>query len=104
VVRPDVLVICPIADGERLTRAPELIFEVVSVKTARRDEETKPMLYRDEGVLCYVLAYPDARKARVDRLVEGEYRKVGDFQNERLLFELPACTIPFDFGRVWRQR
>ena len=41
VVRPDVLVICYQPEGERLTRAPSLIFEVISPKTARPDEGIK---------------------------------------------------------------
>jgi hypothetical protein len=35
VVRPDVLVICYQPEGERLTRAPDLIFEVISPRTTR---------------------------------------------------------------------
>lgn len=35
VVRPDVLVICYAPEGDRLTRAPALVFEVISPKTAR---------------------------------------------------------------------
>lgn len=54
VVRPDVILICYEPEGERLTRAPELIFEVISPATARRDEQTKFQLYREEGVSCYV--------------------------------------------------
>jgi len=104
VVRPDVLVICHAPEDDRLTRAPELIFEVISMKTARRDEVTKLELYRDEGVGHYVLVYPEARKAKVYRLVEGAYRKIGDFHDERHSFELSNCVIPFDFSRLWRRR
>lgn len=104
VVRPDVLVICHEPEDDRLTRAPELIFEIVSPNTARRDEVTKFALYRDEGVAHYVIAYPGDRKAKVWRLVEGEYRKVGDFHDERHRFELSKCAIDLDFGRFWRRK
>ncbi|WP_413925962.1 Uma2 family endonuclease [Candidatus Accumulibacter phosphatis] len=53
VVRPDVLVICYQPESERLTRAPDLIFEVISPKTTRRDEVVKFDLYRTEGVSHY---------------------------------------------------
>ena len=61
---------------------------VVPPATARRDELTKFQLYRDEGVSWYVLVYPSAAKAKVYRLVEGDYRKVGDFHDERHTFAL----------------
>jgi Uma2 family endonuclease len=104
VVRPDVLVICFEPAGERLTRAPDLIFEILSPATARRDEHTKFQLYRDEGVRWYVLVDPVAARAKVYRLVDGEYRKVGDFRTESCQFELSNCTITFDFGRLWTGR
>lgn len=104
VVRPDVLVICYQPEGDRLTRAPDLIFEVISAKTARRDEITKFELYRAEGVAHYVLVYPDAKKAKVWRLVDGNYRKVGDFHNETHCFELSKCAFDFDFSRLWKRK
>jgi Uma2 family endonuclease len=104
VVRPDVLVICYQPEGERLTRAPALIFEVISPKTSRRDEVVKFDLYRAEGVAHYVLVYPDAKKAKVYRLIDGEYRIVGDFHEELHCFELPGCAIDFDFSRIWKRK
>jgi Uma2 family endonuclease len=87
-----------------LTRAPALIFEVISPKTSRRDEVVKFDLYRAEGVAHYVLVYPDAKKAKVYRLIDGEYRIVGDFHEELHCFELPGCAIDFDFSRIWKRK
>ncbi len=103
VVRPDIVVICHKPEGDWITRAPELIFEIVSPKTARRDEVLKFELYREEGVAHYVIVYPDLRKAKVWRLVDGEYRKVGDFHDERHRFELSKCAIEIEFARLWRR-
>jgi Uma2 family endonuclease len=104
VVRPDVLVICYQPEGDRLTRAPDLIFEVVSPKSARRDEVVKFELYRQEGVAHYVLVYPEAKKAKVWRLMEGEYRKQGDFHDESHRFDLSKCSLDFDFSRLWKRK
>ena len=101
VTRPDVLAICSPIDGDRITRAPALVAEVLSPKTARRDEQTKFQLYRDEGVGYYILLYPDLAKAKVYRLVDGDYRKVGDFQREICRVELPHCVVDVDFSRLW---
>ncbi len=102
VVRPDCMVICYEPEDDRLTRAPELIFEVVSKSSARRDELLKYELYQHEGVAHYVLVYPDKRKAKVYRLMDGVYRKVGDFSKETRLFDLSKCAFDFDFGFIWR--
>jgi hypothetical protein len=37
----------------------------------------------------------------VYRLVDGEYRKVGDFQREICPIALPDCTIALDVGKLW---
>ena len=98
----DVLVICYQPEGERLTRAPSLIFEVISPKTARRDEIIKFDLYRTEGVMHYVLIYPGSKKAKVYRLIEGEYRKVGDFMMKNIASnfpDAPLISIFFASGR-----
>ncbi|WP_456457866.1 Uma2 family endonuclease [Nitratifractor sp.] len=102
VVRPDSMVICYEPD-ERLTKRPEIIFEVISPGTARRDEILKFDLYRSEGVPFYLLVYPDQRKAKLYRLENHEYRKVGDFSDELHRFELGKCAIDFDFSKIWRQ-
>jgi len=104
VVRPDVLVICYEPEGERLTRAPSLIVEVISKTSARRDEGLKFDLYRAEGVTHYIVVYPEAQKAKVWHWVEGDYRKVGDFMNECHRFELPTCVVDVDFSRLWRRK
>jgi len=102
VVRPDVLVISYTPEGDRLTRAPDLIFEVVSAKTARHDEVIKFDLYRTEAVAHYVLVYPEAQKAKVWRLIDGDYRKVADFHDETHRFDLSKCSLDFDFSRLWK--
>jgi Uma2 family endonuclease len=96
-----VIVICFEPDGDRITRAPALIAEVVSPKTARRDEQTKFQLYRDEGVGYYILLYPNEAKAKVYQLIDGEYRKLGDFQRESCPIGLPDCRIELNFARLW---
>jgi len=104
VVRPDVLVICYTPEGDRLTRAPDLIFEVISPKTARVDEVIKFNLYRSEAVAHYVLVYPDTKKAKVWRLIDGDYRKVADFHDETHRFDLSKCSFDFDFSRLWKRK
>ena len=61
-VRPDLIVICHEPEGDWVSRAPEMIVEVVSTNSDRRDESIKFGLYEAEGVAYYLLVYPDAKK------------------------------------------
>ena len=102
-VRPDNMVIC-YEPEEKLTKKPEIIFEVISPSTSKRDEILKFELYQNEGVNWYILVYPENRKAKVYQLIDYSYRKVGDFSDEHCLFELEKCHIDFDFNLIWRKR
>ncbi len=103
VVKPDTLVICYEPD-EKITKKPELIFEIASKSTVKRDETLKFELYEQEGVEFYVIVYPKKQMAKLYQLKEGRYLKVGDFSDERYEFELKKCKIDFDFSKIWRRR
>ena len=103
VVRPDCMVIC-YEPEEVLNKAPELVFEVVSPSSARRDEILKFDLYQKEGVKYYAIVYPDSRKAKLFELIDGEYRKHGDFSDETVEMDLSACSLVFDFSFIWRRK
>lgn len=102
VVRPDSMVICYEPD-KKLTKAPTIVFEVISPSTARRDELLKFDLYQSEAVKYYVLVYPDAKKAKLYELIDFSYRKIGDFTDEQYLFTLEDCNINFDFRFIWHK-
>ncbi len=101
VVRPDSLVICYEPD-EKLTKKPEIIFEVASPSTVTKDEKVKIEIYEREGVKYYVIVYPDTKVAKAYELKDGRYIKKGDFSDERTIFTLPTCDIEFDFSKIWR--
>ena len=61
-VRPDVMIVCQ-ALQEKVLVTPSLIIEVVSKSSTKRDEVMKFELYQQEGVLYYILVYPDKRLA-----------------------------------------
>jgi len=103
VVRPDVLLICKPIE-EHVNKTPEIIFEVLSPATARRDETVKFDLYRQEGVRYYVIVHPTKKVAKVYRLTEdGRYVKAGDFTEETFHFALENCPFDFDFSKIWRR-
>ncbi len=66
IVQPDLLVVC---DKDKMTQAniqgaPDLIIEVLSPSTSRKDKREKKALYERYGVREYLLVYP------IDEMVE----------------------------------
>jgi Uma2 family endonuclease len=102
ILRPDSMVVC-YEPEERLNKAPEIVFEIISRSSAKRDEQLKFEVYQNEGVKYYILVYPNGKKAKVYSLHEGKYIKVGDFSDEKYIFELKECSINFDFDFIWKK-
>jgi len=102
VVKPDSMVIC-YQPKDKLTSPPEIVFEVVSKSSSRRDEILKFDLYQSEAIKYYILVYPDNKKAKVYKLIDFKYQKVGDFNDETYKFETKDCNIDFDFGFIWQK-
>ncbi|MEW6238810.1 MAG: Uma2 family endonuclease [Candidatus Omnitrophota bacterium] len=72
VVQPDVLVVC---DKKKITEkniqgAPDLVIEILSPSTAKKDRWEKKNLYEKFGVREYLLADPDGKF--VERFCLGE--------------------------------
>jgi Uma2 family endonuclease len=101
VLRPDVMVICyPITD--KLTKAPEIVIEVISPSTARRDEILKFDIYQKEGIKYYGLAYPEEKKIKIFKLKDGKYIKEGDFlEDDSYTFDIKNCKFDIEFKKVF---
>jgi Uma2 family endonuclease len=100
-VRPDIVLVCGDEGEKYLTKAPKIIIEILSPSTAKKDETVKFELYQEEMVNYYILVYPNDLKAKVYRLKEDRYLKVGDFTKEKLKFEDIECDIVLDFEKVF---
>jgi len=103
VVKPDVVLTCNETNDTYMTKAPEIIVEVISKSTAKRDEQTKFKLYEEEGVKYYIIVYPNDLKAKVYKLENGHYLKVADFLTESYTFEESTCKASVDFGAVFER-
>ena len=101
VVQPDNLVVCHPVEGAYLTRAPELVFEILSKSTAFKDQNAKFTIYETEGVRYYVMVNVEDRVCKVFHLREGRYVKLADAVDETVSFELSKCRIAFDFSLIW---
>lgn len=75
VIQPDVFVVC---DKYKLDKrcckgAPDLIIEVLSPATARKDRKEKFLLYEKHSVKEYWLVEPDTKLVTVFTLKDGQY-------------------------------
>ena len=97
ILRPDILMKCGELDD--ISVIPEIIFEVVSKGSEKRDEILKFSIYEQEGVKYYVIVYPDVKKIKVYKLINGEY-KLQNIKNKLEINDL-TCKIDIDFNKVW---
>ena len=103
VLKPDVVLICDEPNDKYITKAPEIIVEIISNTTARRDEKFKFELYESEKVPYYIIVYPDDCKAKLYKLKNDKYSKEGDFFKEIYEFEDTTCKAKIDFYKVFKQ-
>jgi Uma2 family endonuclease len=107
VVQPDFVYVAAdrfddLYDGHGLTGAPDLVIEIISPGTERRDRIEKRRLYADSRVPWLILVEPQEQLAEVFRLDdEGQYVLDTDAgAGEQLtvgLFE----QLEIDLGDVW---
>ena len=95
------LILEPIAESYFITKTPEVIFEVLSPSTARRDEGLKFNMYKEEGVKYYTLVYPDDLIAKIYKLQNNVYIKVAECDSESFSFEEITCPIEFYFTNIF---
>ncbi len=104
VVQPDNSVICHNPTNEAyITKAPKIIFEILSKSTAKKDKELKYKLYEQEGVAYYIIVDPIEEIAKVYELLNGRYVKVCDASDEVIEFKIEKCSekMKFDFSKIW---
>ena len=85
VVQPDLFWIsesnsdCQLIEDSYWRGAPDLIIEVLSPGSARRDKHDKFNLYQQHGVAEYWIADPAYQVIEVWQLTDGEYKRIGVF-------------------------
>ena len=100
-VRPDIVLSCHDEGEAYLTKAPKIVIEILSPSTAQKDETIKFDIYEEEKVQYYILVYPNDVKAKVYTLDKNRYTKVGDFSDEKLIFDELECELELDFEKIF---
>ena len=101
IVRPDVMIVCQELD-EKVIVTPELIIEVVSVSSTRRDEFIKFDLYQREGVMYYILVYPDRQLIKIYYNEAGGFKKVQDYISGAVDLRIGKCIFSIKVDSIWR--
>jgi len=101
VLKPDVSVVCHDSNPKYISKTPDIIFEVISPSTAKKDEGLKYEIYEEEGVKYYVLVYLEDLIARIFHLEQGKYKKVAECDTEHFDFKETECPAGVDFTAVF---
>lgn len=104
-VQPDIVWVaegglCFIGD-KRLEGAPDLVIEILSPSTARRDKNKKFLLYEKHGVREYWLVDPLAQYVEVWRLEDGKFAPKGVFGPGDTFISAVLADKPVDFSPIF---
>ncbi|MBI2072989.1 MAG: Uma2 family endonuclease [Gemmatimonadetes bacterium] len=107
-IQPDILFVVkdrlPIVTEDGIRGAPDLVIEIISPSTARRDRTVKRHLYQRQGVAEYWIVDLDAKQVEVWRVAAGarqpeRYTDVLPVRlGDRLIGEITLSKI-FDWPR-----
>ncbi len=104
VVQPDIVVFC---DGRKLDRrgargAPDWAIEILSARTAKKDYETKHLLYQKHGVREYWIVDPAAAAVHVWRLGDdGRYGEEELYEAEGSLASSVVSGLSIDLAALF---
>lgn len=84
VIQPDICVICDLEklDDRGCVGAPDLIIEVLSTSTMKKDYNEKFNLYQENGVKEYWLVNPEAKSLQIFFLENEEYHEFDTIEDK----------------------
>ena len=96
VVQPDICVICDKSklDDAGCLGAPDLIVEVLSESTAKKDYNEKFNLYEENGVKEYWIADPANKSIEIFSLINDKYESLGIYSEREGITEVEGNLFP----------
>jgi Uma2 family endonuclease len=105
VVEPDLVFVSTARSGIIGERAiegpPDLVIEILSPSTARRDRVIKMKLYARYGVDHYWIVDPEARILEIFERRGRWYREAGSYTGDERFRSALLPGLAVDLGRVW---
>lgn len=91
VVQPDICVVCDITKIEELCifGAPDLIIEILSPHTRKKDLQYKYEVYEESGVREYWIVMPEEKLVEVFVLEKNEYKRIQTYTET----DMVPCVI-----------
>ena len=106
VLQPDLVYVSTvrmnIVTPENIQGAPDLVVEILSKSTARRDRETKRKIYARFGVPNYWLVDPRRRSITTYALRSGDYRQDKVARHDEILVAQPFPDLSIPLAKLWR--
>ena len=102
VVQPDLIVVLSknnIITTSKVKGVPDLVVEILSPSTSKRDEGLKKQLYEQNGVPEYWVVDPDEKVVRKFILINGVYGAEQRCADTITFDGIPDATV--DLSRVW---
>jgi len=96
VVQPDICIICDLEklDDAGCLGSPDLIVEVLSDSTAKKDYNEKFNLYEENGVKEYWIANPASKTIEIFSLINKKYESLGLFNESEGQKEVVGKLFP----------
>ena len=101
VVCPDNSVVCKKIKTNFIEDVPQMIFEVLSPSTKKKDRTVKYNIFQEQGVKYYILVELKGNFAEVYKLVNGYYKLEGEFTTETYSIEIDDCKMEFNFANIF---
>jgi len=103
VVQPDICVVCDLTklDERGCNGAPDLVIEIISVGSAKRDLDEKFHLYEQSGVKEYWIVFPLEKQVSVYVLVGSEFQLTEHYQSKSKITSGNLVGFSLDLGMVF---
>lgn len=103
VVQPDICVICDLSkmDERGYAGAPDLIVEIISPSTAKRDLDYKYKLYEENGVKEYWIVFPDSNAVDQYYLSDEKYERKDVFVNGQIFNSIAFPDLSINLEEIF---
>ncbi|MBK8503988.1 MAG: Uma2 family endonuclease [Saprospiraceae bacterium] len=101
VVRPDMMIFCEEIRSDYPDSAPALVVEIISAGSRQMDREIKMEIYRDFGILNYLVVDPEHQTLEHYLLMKDSYHQV---KNKTTPIILGDCSIAVALERLFPEK